>query len=57
LPQLEEPPEAGAELGVAVELEAAVPEEDPLESLLVELEESVEEDGVVEEDAPRLSFL
>jgi len=40
-----------------VELAEVDAEEDPLESLLEELEESVEDDGVVEEDAPRLSFL
>jgi hypothetical protein len=38
-------------------LEEELPEEELPESLLLELEDSVEEDGVVEEDAPRLSFL
>jgi hypothetical protein len=37
--------------------EEELPEEELPESLLLELEDSVEEDGVVEEDAPRLSFL
>ena len=62
--------DAGALAGVelvdpapdAEPLEEELPEEEPPEeelpeSLLLELEDSVEEDGVVEEDAPRLSFL
>jgi hypothetical protein len=49
--------DAGVALLVEAEPEVDAVEEDPPASLLEELEESVEDEGVVEEDAPRLSFL